>query len=81
MKTVIYHIDTHPIEPELLKKLRIYDTTRVEPMRVGTIMNRLIKAGFNNIDSKVEVSPYNFEVIIVTFRLTRTKDENGVYLK
>lgn len=80
-KTVVYMIDTHPIEKPLLEKLRIYTTPRVEPVRVGTVLTRLIKAGFVNINTVTEYSSFGFNRIIVTMHLTKNKDENGVYLK
>ena len=63
MEKTINRITIHPIDTELLDKLRINHTSRVVNARVGSVVARLIKAGYKAVHVSNFTDDYNRRVI------------------
>jgi len=72
---VIFKITIHPIDTKLLDKLNINWSSQVEQNRLGSVLRRLMVAGYQNIKPTTSVPG------VVEFHCMKHRDENSTVIK
>jgi len=60
---MMHRITIHPIDFTLLDKLKINSTDKVTNTRVGSVLSRLVKAGYTDITTTITEDQYGSIVI------------------
>jgi hypothetical protein len=63
MNSTLHKITCHPIDFKLLDKLNINSSDVVANPRVGSVIGRLVKAGYTNISTHTSEDQYGRTVI------------------